>query len=177
MLAVGVPDRPPQRLLHRPLQDAGLHGDAGHADVLLVGRRSGSPRAQNIVNLPAEFSRLGSGDLVSFYFGEKADAEIKRRDILPFVTYPMLIALALAHRRAAPAAAARSSAATSTPSATTPKAAEISGVPVRRVIIARLRHLRASAPRSPRSSIPPGSAAAGRPSAPARRCSTSSARR
>ena len=32
------PDRPRQRLLHRPLQDAGLHGDAGVADALLVGR-------------------------------------------------------------------------------------------------------------------------------------------
>ena len=32
-------------------------------------------QSQNIVNLPAEFSRLGSGDLVSFYFGEKAEAD------------------------------------------------------------------------------------------------------
>jgi ribose/xylose/arabinose/galactoside ABC-type transport system permease subunit len=53
-------------------------------------------QSQNIVNLPAEFSRLGSGDLVSFYFGEKVEATIKRRDILSFVTYPMVIALTLA---------------------------------------------------------------------------------
>jgi hypothetical protein len=38
---------------------------------------------------------LGSGDLVSFYFGEKVEATIKRRDILSFITYPMVIALAL----------------------------------------------------------------------------------
>ena len=53
-------------------------------------------QSQNIVNLPPEFNTLGAGDIVSFYFGEKVDATIKRRDILPFVTYPMLIALALA---------------------------------------------------------------------------------
>ncbi len=42
---------------------------------------------------------LGSGDLVSFYFGEKVEATIKRRDILSFVTYPMVIAVALASSR------------------------------------------------------------------------------
>ena len=91
-------------------------------------------QSQNIVNLPAEFSRLGTGDLVSFYFGEKVEATIKRRDILPFITYPVLIALALAlvaeillrftvFGRYIYAVG------------TNPKAAEISGVPVRRVII------------------------------------------
>jgi ribose/xylose/arabinose/galactoside ABC-type transport system permease subunit len=91
-------------------------------------------QSQNLVNLPAEFSRLGSGDLVSFYFGEKVEATIKRRDILPFITYPVLIALALAlvaeillrftvFGRYIYAVG------------TNPKAAEISGVPVRRVII------------------------------------------
>ena len=53
-------------------------------------------QSQNIVNLPAGFSQLGAGDIVSFYFGEKAEATIKRRDILPFVTYPMMISVALA---------------------------------------------------------------------------------
>ena len=91
-------------------------------------------QSQNIVNLPTEFSRLGTGDLVSFYFGEKVEATIKRRDILPFITYPVLIALALAlvaeillrftvFGRYIYAVG------------TNPKAAEISGVPVRRVII------------------------------------------
>ena len=53
-------------------------------------------QSQNIVNLPGAFTRLGSGDIVSLYFGEKPTPEIKRRDILPFVTYPMLIALTMA---------------------------------------------------------------------------------
>ena len=35
-------DRRPQRLLHRPLQDARLHGDAGVADAVRRSRRSGS---------------------------------------------------------------------------------------------------------------------------------------
>lgn len=91
-------------------------------------------QSQNIVNLPAEFTRLGSGDLVSLYFGEKTEAVIKRRDILPFVTYPMVITLALALAadiilrftvlgRYIYAVGSNV------------KAAEISGVPVRRVII------------------------------------------
>ena len=91
-------------------------------------------QSQNIVNLPAEFSRLGSGDLISFYFGEKAEATIKRRDILSFVTYPMVLALTLAlvaeillrftvFGRYIYAVGSN------------PKAAEISGVPARRVII------------------------------------------
>jgi ribose transport system permease protein len=91
-------------------------------------------QSQNIVNLPAEFSRLGSGDLVSFYFGEKVEATIKRRDILSFVTYPMVIALTLAIvadvilrftvlGRYIYAVGSNL------------KTAEISGVPIRRVII------------------------------------------
>jgi len=91
-------------------------------------------QSQNIVNLPGEFSRLGSGDLVSFYFGEKTEATIKRRDILSFVTYPVVIALGLAlaaeiilrltvFGRYIYAVGSN------------PKTAEISGVPVRRVII------------------------------------------
>jgi ribose/xylose/arabinose/galactoside ABC-type transport system permease subunit len=52
-------------------------------------------QSQNISNLPDDFLRLGSGDIVSVYFGEKAEPEIKRRDILPLVTYPMVITLGL----------------------------------------------------------------------------------
>jgi ribose/xylose/arabinose/galactoside ABC-type transport system permease subunit len=91
-------------------------------------------QSQNIVNLPAEFSRLGSGDLVSFYFGEKVEATIKRRDILSFITYPVVIAAALAlfadvilrftvFGRYIYAVGSNW------------KTAEVSGVPVRRVII------------------------------------------
>jgi ribose/xylose/arabinose/galactoside ABC-type transport system permease subunit len=91
-------------------------------------------QSQNIVNLPDEFSRLGSGDLVSFYFGEKAEAMIKRRDILSFITYPMVIALALAVLAEIIlrcTALGRYIYAIGTNIRT----AEISGVPVRRVII------------------------------------------
>src|SRR5262245_24603104 len=31
-------------------------------------------QSQNLVNLPAEFNRLGAGDIVSVYFGEKTEA-------------------------------------------------------------------------------------------------------
>jgi len=91
-------------------------------------------QSQNIVNLPDGFSRLGSGDIVSFYLGEKVEPTIKRRDVLAFVTYPMVIALVLAaavdillrrtvfgrHVYAVGVNA---------------RAAEISGVPVRRVVV------------------------------------------
>jgi len=91
-------------------------------------------QSQNISNLPDDFLRLGEGDLVSVYFGEKAEPEIKRRDILPLVTYPMVIAVALAavgqfilqrtvFGRYIYAIG------------TNRKAAEISGVPTRRVMI------------------------------------------
>jgi ribose/xylose/arabinose/galactoside ABC-type transport system permease subunit len=90
-------------------------------------------QSQNLVNLPPEFTRLGAGDIVSVYFGEKTEAMIKRRDILPFVTNPMLITLALAilaqtilsrtvfgrHMYAI---------------GTNARAAAISGVPVKRVV-------------------------------------------
>ena len=78
-------------------------------------------QSQNIVNLPAEFSRLGSGDLISFYFGEKVEATIKRRDILSFVTYPMVIAAGARASSPRSCCGAPSSAATSTPSAATPR--------------------------------------------------------
>jgi ribose/xylose/arabinose/galactoside ABC-type transport system permease subunit len=53
-------------------------------------------QSQNLPNLPDQFIALSNGDVVSFYFGEKLEPEIKRRDILPFVTSPLLIAGALA---------------------------------------------------------------------------------
>jgi ribose/xylose/arabinose/galactoside ABC-type transport system permease subunit len=91
-------------------------------------------QSQNIVNLPEAFNRLGSGELISFYFGEKLTPEIKRRDILPFVTYPMLISLALAiaaHFVLSHTVFGRYVYAVGNNA----KAAEISGVPVRRVVI------------------------------------------
>jgi ribose/xylose/arabinose/galactoside ABC-type transport system permease subunit len=91
-------------------------------------------QSQNIVNLPPAFTELGAGDIVSFYFGEKVEATIKRRDILPFVTYPLIISVALAilaqlllsrtvfGRQVYAIGANR-------------KVAEVSGVPVRRIIV------------------------------------------
>ena len=86
-------------------------------------------QSQNIVNLPDAFAQLGKGDVVSVYFGE-----IKRRDILPFVTYPMLISLALAiaaHILLSRTVFGRQVYAIGN----NPRTAEISGVPVRRTII------------------------------------------
>lgn len=90
-------------------------------------------QSQNLVNLPPQFNRLGAGDIVSVYFGEKVEATIKRRDILPLVTNPMLIALALAvvaHLILGRTVLGRHIYAIGTNA----RAAEISGVPVRRVI-------------------------------------------
>lgn len=92
-------------------------------------------QSQNIVALPDDFTRLGSGDLVSVYFGDKPTPEIKRRDILPFVTWPTLIALALAiaaHLLLSRTIFGRHVYAVGN----NPKAAEISGVPIRRTVIA-----------------------------------------
>ena len=91
-------------------------------------------QSQNIVNLPDGFTRLGAGDLVSVYFGEKLTPEIKRRDILPLVTYPAVIALALAfaaHLVLTRTILGRHIYAVGN----NIRAAEISGVPVRRTII------------------------------------------
>ncbi len=91
-------------------------------------------QSQNIVNLPDAFTKLGAGDIVSFYFGEKVEPEIRRRDILPFVTYPMLIALALgvcAHILLARTAFGRYVYAIGN----NLRAAAISGVPVKRTIM------------------------------------------
>jgi ribose/xylose/arabinose/galactoside ABC-type transport system permease subunit len=91
-------------------------------------------QSQNISNLPDDFLRLGEGDLVSVYFGEKVEPEIKRRDILPLVTYPMVIAVGLA---AAGQFILRRTVFGRYIYAvgTNRKAAEISGVPTQRVII------------------------------------------
>jgi ribose/xylose/arabinose/galactoside ABC-type transport system permease subunit len=91
-------------------------------------------QSQNVVNLPDEFIRLGQGDLVSFYFGEKATPEIKRREVLSFVTYPMVISLALAmaaHLLLSRTVFGRHVYAIGHNA----RAAAVSGVPVRRVII------------------------------------------
>lgn len=90
-------------------------------------------QSQNIINLPEAFTKLGAGDIVSFYFGEKPEPQIKRRDVLPFITYPMLIAAALAvaaHLILKHTIFGRHIYAIGT----NPRAAEVSGVPVKRVV-------------------------------------------
>jgi len=91
-------------------------------------------QSRNISGLPESFVMLGdSGELISVYFGEKVDPEIRRRDILSLVTVSTVISVALAfiasyllnqtifgkHMKAI---------------GTNPRAAEISGVPTKRVI-------------------------------------------
>lgn len=53
-------------------------------------------QSRNISGLPEAFLTLGKGDIVSIYLGVKATPEIARRDILPFITYPFVIAVGLA---------------------------------------------------------------------------------
>ena len=92
------------------------------------------PLSYNIEQLPDSFLKLGKGDLVSLYFGAKDESQIPRKIIYSFITYPMLISLSVAFaanlllnrtvfgRQVLATGANR-------------KAAEISGVPVRRIII------------------------------------------
>lgn len=91
-------------------------------------------QSENIAQLPAAFVQLGKGDIVSIYIGAKETSQIPRREIYSFVTYPMVIALGLAlvahvllnatifGRWVLSIGLNR-------------KAAEISGIPVRRVIV------------------------------------------
>lgn len=91
-------------------------------------------QSQNISNLPDEFIRLGDGDIVSVYFGEKVEPEIRRRDILPLVTYPLVISAGLAiaaHLVLRRTVFGRYLYAIGT----NRKAAHISGVPTQRVIV------------------------------------------
>lgn len=91
-------------------------------------------QSNNIIHLPEAFTSLGKGDLVSVYFGEKLTPEIKRRDLLSVVTYPMVISVTLAiaaHLLLSRTVLGRQIYAVGN----NVKAAEISGVPVRRVII------------------------------------------
>ncbi len=90
-------------------------------------------QSRNIANLPPEFLKLGQGDIASIYLGEKLESTIKRRDVLSFLTYPMIIALFVAVtgqfllRRTVFGRQVYAV-------GTNRKAAEISGVPTKRVI-------------------------------------------
>lgn len=53
-------------------------------------------QSRNISGLPEAFVNLGKGDILSVYPGPKLTSEIARRDILPLITYPLVIAGGLA---------------------------------------------------------------------------------
>ncbi|MCS6835414.1 MAG: ABC transporter permease [Anaerolineae bacterium] len=53
-------------------------------------------QSRNIPSLPEDFIRLGTGDIVSVYLGEKTESTIPRREIFSAIAYPTVIAFALA---------------------------------------------------------------------------------
>jgi ribose/xylose/arabinose/galactoside ABC-type transport system permease subunit len=92
-------------------------------------------QSEHLGNLPDSFVALGKGDLVSVYFGAKDEPRIARRAVHSFVTLPMVIALTvafLAHVLLSRTVFGRHVFAIGL----NRKAAEISGVPVARVIVA-----------------------------------------
>ena len=92
-------------------------------------------QSNNIRELPESFVALGKGDLVSVWFGPKTESQLPRREVYSFVTWPMVIALAtavLAHLLLNRTVFGRYVFAIGI----NRRAAEISGVPVARVIVA-----------------------------------------
>lgn len=92
-------------------------------------------QSNNLRELPESFVALGKGDLVSVYFGPKLESQIARRQVYSFVTWPMVIALGVAifaHLLLNRTVFGRYVFAVGI----NRKAAEISGVPVARVIVA-----------------------------------------
>lgn len=92
-------------------------------------------QSENIAKLPATYVQLGKGDIVSVYIGAKEESQLPRREVYSFVTYPMVIALAVAvaaHMLLNATIVGRWVLSIGL----NRKAAEISGVPVRRVIVA-----------------------------------------
>jgi ribose/xylose/arabinose/galactoside ABC-type transport system permease subunit len=92
-------------------------------------------QSENIAQLPDPYVQLGKGDIVSVYIGAKAESQLPRREVYSFVTYAMVIALSVAV--AAHILLNRTVFGRWVLSiGLNRKAAEISGVPVRRVIVA-----------------------------------------
>lgn len=92
-------------------------------------------QSNNIRELPDSFVALGKGDIVSVWFGPKLEAQLPRKQVYPFVTWPMVIAIAtavIAHLMLNRTVFGRWVFAIGI----NRKAAEISGVPVARVIVA-----------------------------------------
>ena len=91
-------------------------------------------QSENIRHLPDAYVMLGKGDIASVHLGPKDTSQIPRRQIHSLVTWPMLIAVAtavLAHLLLAKTVFGKWVLAIGV----NRKAAELSGVPVRRVII------------------------------------------
>lgn len=92
-------------------------------------------QSNNIRVLPESFVALGKGVLVALHFGGTAEPQVARRALHPFVTWPMIIALGVA--LAAHVALNRTVFGRWVFAIGINRdAAEISGVPVRRVIVA-----------------------------------------
>ncbi|MEM8855575.1 MAG: ABC transporter permease [Pseudomonadota bacterium] len=92
-------------------------------------------QSENIRPLPESFIQLGKGDIVSVYLGEQDEPRIPRREIYSFITYPAVIAISiavLAHLLLSRTVFGRYVVAIGA----NRRAAEISGVPVRKVIVA-----------------------------------------
>jgi ribose/xylose/arabinose/galactoside ABC-type transport system permease subunit len=91
-------------------------------------------QSNNIRELPDDFVALGKGTLVSLFFGDQHSPQLPRREVHAFVTWPMIVALTVAiaahvllshtvfGRRVFAIGLNR-------------RAAEISGVPVTRIIV------------------------------------------
>ncbi len=91
-------------------------------------------QSNNIRELPEDFIALGKGTLVSLFFGDQHSPQLPRREVHAFVTWPMIVALTVAiaahillshtvfGRRVFAIGLNR-------------RAAEISGVPVTRIIV------------------------------------------
>ncbi len=91
-------------------------------------------QSENIAQLPESYIALGKGDIISVYFGAKDTSQLPRREVFSLVTYPMVVAVAmaiLAHVLLNRTVFGRQVLAIGL----NRKAAEISGVPVRRVIV------------------------------------------
>ncbi|MBB5221842.1 ribose/xylose/arabinose/galactoside ABC-type transport system permease subunit [Amaricoccus macauensis] len=91
-------------------------------------------QSNNIRELPESFISLGKGDIVSVYLGPKLESQLPRREVYSFITWPMVIALAaavFAHILLNRTVFGRWVFAVGI----NRKAAEISGVPVARVIV------------------------------------------
>ncbi|MEM9204907.1 MAG: ABC transporter permease [Pseudomonadota bacterium] len=91
-------------------------------------------QSENIRGLPEAYILLGKGDIVSIYIGEQDESRIPRREIYSFITYPMIIAVTVAifaHFLLNRTVFGKQVFAVGTNRTT----AEISGVPVNRIIV------------------------------------------